>query len=114
MAYLYIVRCKGGTLYTGIALDIASRMRDHAEKNKKCAKYTRSHPVQSLEALWETESYAAAAKGEYAVKKLTRAGKERLIANPVLLTELCPRLAENNLVFLPVCGLTLEELLKKD
>lgn len=94
MAFLYMVECEGGTIYTGIARDIEGRLKEHKARGPKCAKYTRSHPVKALLALWETDSYAVAAKGEYAVKQLTRRQKWRLIEDPMLLSTLCPRIAE--------------------
>lgn len=94
MAFLYMVECAGGTIYTGIATDIERRMKEHKERGSKCAKYTRSHPVKRVLALWETDTYARAAKGEYAVKRLTRRQKERLAENPALLPFFCPSLAE--------------------
>ena len=100
MAYLYIVECQGGTLYTGITTNIEKRMKEHKERRPNCAKYTRSHPVKRLAALWETEHYDHARKAEYAVKQLTRAQKDQLIAAPETLTKLCPKLAE--LEFAPV------------
>lgn len=96
MAYLYVVECAGkkqNTYYTGIAKDIGQRLREHREKGKPCAKYTRAHPVVALLALWETDTLAAAAKGEYAVKKLSRGKKEMLIAHPEKLQDFCPGLA---------------------
>ncbi|MBQ6811384.1 MAG: GIY-YIG nuclease family protein, partial [Firmicutes bacterium] len=93
MAYLYIVECEGNTLYTGITTDIEKRLRDHKERRPNCAKYTRSHPVKRLRALWQTESYDHARKAEYAVKQLTRKQKDELIAHPEKLTEFCPKLA---------------------
>lgn len=96
MAYLYIVECAGkkqNTYYTGIAKDIGQRMKEHREKGKSCAKYTRAHPVTALSALWETDTLAAAAKGEYAVKKLSREKKEMLIVHPEKLEDFCPVLA---------------------
>ena len=51
MYYIYIVRCRGGSLYTGIAADIEKRMRQHLARGAACAKYTRAHPVEALEAL---------------------------------------------------------------
>lgn len=90
MAYLYIVLCEGNTYYTGIAVDIRRRLTEHMSRGKKCARYTRSHPVKKLVALWQTDSYAHAAKGEYAVKKLSRRKKEFLINHPDQLISLCP------------------------
>ena len=46
-AYVYIIRCRGGSLYTGIARSVCRRLRQHTEKSPACAKYTRSHPVRS-------------------------------------------------------------------
>lgn len=93
MAFLYIIACKGGTYYTGIAKDIEARLHEHREKGKSCAKYTRAHPVTALLALWETDTLATAAKGEHAVKKLKRKKKEELIAEAEQLVSFCPVLA---------------------
>ena len=109
MAYLYMVECEGGTLYTGITTDIEKRMKEHKERRPNCAKYTRAHPVKRLRALWETEHYDDARKAEYAVKQLTRKQKDQLIAVPERLKELCPKLAE--LEFMPVKDF--EEILLK-
>ena len=32
-AYVYIIRCRGGSLYTGIARSVCRRLRQHAEKS---------------------------------------------------------------------------------
>ena len=82
MAYIYIVSCEDGSLYTGIAKDIKKRMLQHVNRKKPSAKYTKSHIIKRLEALWETENYADAAKLEYRIKRLTRAKKQEFIANP--------------------------------
>ena len=109
MYYVYILRCRGGTLYTGITPDVCRRMRAHRDGNG--AKYTRSHPPLALEALWRTADRITAARLEYAVKKrLTRAQKLALIARPDSLGDLLPGLAD--LPFEPVPGVTLEECLE--
>ncbi len=92
MAYLYIIACKDGTYYTGIAKDIETRLKEHREKGKSCARYTRAHPIRALLALWQTDTLANAAKGEYAVKKLSRKKKEALIADGQQLLSFCPGL----------------------
>lgn len=94
MAFLYMLECEDGSIYTGIAADMARRLKEHKERGKRCAKYTRSHPMKRLLALWETDTYAHAAKGEYAVKRLSRREKLRLTEDPSLLPVLCPALAE--------------------
>ena len=39
--YLYMVRCRDGTLYTGIATDVARRFSEHQDNGNKAAKYLR-------------------------------------------------------------------------
>ena len=97
MYYIYIVRCRGGSLYTGIAADIEKRMRQHLARGAACAKYTRAHPVEALEALWQAEDHAAAARLEALIKQLPREKKLALVrraADPESL--LAPRLQGNH------------------
>ena len=81
MYYIYMLRCKDNSIYTGITTDIDRRMEEHFSKNEKCAKYTYTHNAKKLEAVWQTENKSLASKLEYAIKKLTKAKKEELIKN---------------------------------
>ena len=81
MYYIYMLRCKDNTIYTGITVDIKRRMDEHFSKNEKCAKYTYTHNAKKLEVVWKTENKSLASKLEYAIKKLTKAKKEELIRN---------------------------------
>ena len=94
MAYIYVVSCESGTLYTGIAKDIKKRLSQHVMKTKPSAKYTKSHKVTRLEMLWETENYADAAKLEYRIKHIPRAKKLELLQTPSSVTEFFPDLSE--------------------
>ena len=85
MYYTYMLRCKDNSIYTGIASDINKRMREHFEKDKKCAKYTQSHDAKKLEAVWESSNRILASKLEYRIKTLTKNQKEELITNQNLL-----------------------------
>lgn len=75
MYYVYILKCKDGTLYTGSTNDIDKRLETH--NSGKGAKYTRGRtPV----VLRYSESFATkgeALKKESAIKCLSR--KEKLI-----------------------------------
>jgi putative endonuclease len=82
MAYIYMVRCKDDSIYTGIAKDLGQRMREHYYKKKPGAKYTKSRQIQSLEMVWETDSWSHAAKLEIRIKRLTKRKKEELIRDP--------------------------------
>ncbi len=76
-AYVYIVECADGTLYTGWAYDPDARAKRH--NAGKGAKYTRSRlPVRLVyrEALADQ---TAARKREYALKQLPRPAKLALI-----------------------------------
>lgn len=87
MYYTYMLRCKDNSIYTGIASDINKRMKEHFEKDKKCAKYTQSHDAKKLEAVWESSSRILASKLEYRIKTLNKMQKEKLIINQNLLRE---------------------------
>jgi len=73
--YIYMLRCSDNSLYTGITTDSARRMQEHFSASAQCAKYTRSHPPQKLEALWSCDGRAAASRLEYRIKRLTRKKK---------------------------------------
>ena len=79
MYYIYMLRCKDNTIYTGITVNIERRMEEHFLRNDKCAKYTYTHIAKKLEAVWECENKSLASKLEYAIKKLNKSEKEELI-----------------------------------
>ena len=85
---MYILLCEGNLLYTGIAKNPEQRLRQHLGIIKGGAKFTRSHRVIRVMALWEDKSDEYARKLECFVKKLSRSDKQRLIETPdLLLTE---------------------------
>ena len=88
--YIYMVRCADASLYTGITTDPQRRMREHVLRLRPGAKYTKSHQVLSLEALWSAETRSEASRLEYALKQLPKEKKLRLIESPALLPELLP------------------------
>lgn len=79
MYFAYIIRCADGTLYTGYTDDIARREAIH--NSGRGAKYTRSRlPVKMV----YHESFATrseAMKREYAIKRLSREQKLKLISD---------------------------------
>ena len=79
MYYIYMLRCEDNSIYTGITTDIERRMKEHFEKNEKCAKYSSSHTAKKLEKVWKTETKSLASKLEYHIKKLPKSKKELLI-----------------------------------
>ncbi len=74
---VYILRCRGGTLYTGIALDLQRRLEAH--RSGVAAKYTRSRlPVSLAYQEWQPDR-STALKREAALRRMGRAGKLALI-----------------------------------
>ena len=83
--YLYIIECRDGSLYTGIATDVERRYATHAAG--KGARYTRSHPPSRLLGRFEYPDRACASKAEYAIKQLTPARKRALCASACAKTD---------------------------
>ena len=75
--YVYIVECSDGTWYTGWTNDLEHRMQAH--NSGQGAKYTRSRRPVRLIYFEEHESASSARRREYAIKRLTRAQKEKLV-----------------------------------
>lgn len=71
--WLYMLACKGGRLYAGIALDVSARFALH--QRGKGAKFTRANPPLQVLAMQPFETRAAASRAEYALKRLSRNGK---------------------------------------
>lgn len=85
MFFAYILRCSDNSLYCGFTTDIKRRFSEHQSKSKKGAKYTHTHNVVKIEALWEAETRSSAMKLEAYLKKLQKAEKEQLVLFPDLL-----------------------------
>ena len=75
--YLYILRCKDGTLYTGITTDVEKRFEAH--QSGKGAKYTRGRGPLELIYREECGTHSDALKREIAVKRLSREQKQAMI-----------------------------------
>jgi putative endonuclease len=76
--YVYILRCSDGTFYTGWTTDPERRMKVH--NSGKGAKYTRARRPVELIYYEEFDDKIEAQRREWAIKQLTRAEKEELIA----------------------------------
>ena len=75
--YLYILRCKDSTLYTGITTDVEKRFEAH--QSGKGAKYTRGRGPLELVYRETCGTHSDALKRECAVKALSRLQKQDLI-----------------------------------
>jgi len=76
--HVYLIECRDGSLYTGIAIDVDRRYAAHVAG--KGARYTRSHPPLRLLARFECGDRASASRAEYVVKQLSAVQKRALCA----------------------------------
>jgi putative endonuclease len=84
--YLYMVRCRDGKLYTGIATDIERRIAEH--RAGKGAKYLRGRAPLKLVFRSRIGSRSLALKVEQAIKKLPKSRKETIIESGMDLSRL--------------------------
>lgn len=77
MWYVYIVKCRDNTLYTGITTDIKRRIKEH--NGKKGAVYTRTRVPVKLVYKENRRNLSQALKREAYIKNLTRREKLKLI-----------------------------------
>lgn len=73
-----MVCCADGTLYTGCANDVESRVEAH--NRDRGARYTRGRGPVRLVYVEACESRTAALRREHAIKRLPRAAKQALIS----------------------------------
>lgn len=74
--FVYLARCSDGTLYCGVARDVAKRIAEHDAG--KGARYTRGRGPLTIEAVRRCRTHGDALRLELAVKRLPRAEKEAL------------------------------------
>jgi putative endonuclease len=75
--FLYLIRCKGDQLYTGITTNIERRLAEH--QSGKGAKYLRGKTPLQLIFQQKIGSRSEALKIEAAVKKWPKVEKEKMI-----------------------------------
>lgn len=75
--YVYVVRCRDGSLYTGVSTDVDARVRAH--NAGRGARYTRARGPVVLVHVEGGQTRGAALSREAAVKSLRRAQKLALI-----------------------------------
>lgn len=75
--YVYILRCKDNTLYTGWTNDLENRVKMH--NSGIGAKYTRGRGPCELIYFETFDTKQEAQRREYAIKKMTREKKDKLI-----------------------------------
>jgi putative endonuclease len=78
-AWVYMLRCADGSLYTGWSTDVQRRLERH--RAGKASRYTASRLPVRLELALPMADRQAAMREEARIKRLDRAGKLALIAS---------------------------------
>lgn len=74
--YVYLLLCRNGALYTGIARNAAARYAQHIAGTG--ARYTRANPPRRMLAKFACLDQSEASRIEAAIKKLTAIEKQSL------------------------------------
>ena len=124
MWYLYVLRCKDDSFYTGITTDLARRLKEH--RAGRGSNYTRAHLPVSLIAAWEFPDRSSATRAEYKFKSLQHfakaawaAGRWPFLAAPFAFEALAAATETADVIdhhFCPRCGapLTLRAFEEED
>lgn len=76
-AWVYMLRCRDGSLYTGWTNDLNKRLATHSAG--KASRYTASRLPVELAAAWAMPDRGAAMREELRIKRLSRPQKQALI-----------------------------------
>ena len=85
---VYILRCGDGSLYTGVALDVARRLEDHRSGASRGSRYLRGRGPLALALSHPVGSRSRALRAERAVKALSKRRKEAVVAGSLSLASL--------------------------
>ena len=89
-----MVRCRDGSLYTGIATDVSRRIEEH-RGGRIGSRYLRGRAPLDLAAQWPVGDRSLASRVEHRIKRMSRAEKESLLAAPAGITTILSRLEQN-------------------
>ena len=87
--FVYLLRCRDGSLYAGITTDLSRRLREHAGEGGRGAKYTAAHAPLGFAAAWAAPDRSSASRLEARLKRLSRSGKESAAEAGTDLASLC-------------------------
>ena len=77
MYFVYLIKCKDGTLYTGITTDVKRRFKEHSLG--RGGAYTRARKVVKILYSEKQKNRSSALKRESEIRKLTHKQKLNLV-----------------------------------
>ena len=103
--HVYVLRCRGGGLYTGIATDVDRRLSEH--RSGKGAKALRGKGPLSLLITGPVGNRSMAQRVEARIKRLPKSQKETLVGMPAMMQELIDNVIQD--IAMPEQGQTHED-----
>jgi len=103
--HVYVLRCRGGGLYTGIATDVDRRLSEH--RSGKGAKALRGKGPLSLLITAPVGNRSMAQRVEARIKRLPKSQKETLVGMPAMMQELIDNVIQD--IAMPEQGQTHED-----
>lgn len=82
--FVYMLRCKGNRIYTGYAVDVDARFKQHSEG--KGARFTKAFPPECILRQFELKTKEEALRLEARIKKLSPSQKKLLVASDMSAT----------------------------
>ncbi len=86
--YVYMIRCRDDTLYTGATTDVERRFAEHQQAGPKAARYLKGRGPLQLILTVHAGDHKTALKLEHRIKGLPKARKEALIQHPESMREI--------------------------
>lgn len=84
--FLYVIRCAGGSLYTGVTTDVPRRFAEHASGGPRAAKYLRGRAPLDLVFWTKIGTKSTALSLERRFKALPRTSKQAIISGQMAWT----------------------------
>ncbi|PZQ14068.1 MAG: hypothetical protein DI564_10950 [Rhodanobacter denitrificans] len=78
--FLYLIECRNGAYYAGIAIDVDARYAAHLRGTG--ARYTRANPPRRLLGCRAYPDRASASRAEWRIKQLSRSAKLAYLLEP--------------------------------
>jgi putative endonuclease len=90
--YLYLIRCRNGSLYTGISTNVDRRFQQHRKPGRGGSKYLKGKGPLVLVFQSKVGAYSLALKVERKIKKLPKNKKEKLWQDSLYLDEIIKKI----------------------
>jgi putative endonuclease len=90
--HLYMIRTRGGDLYTGVATDVSRRLEEHREGGGRGSRYLRGRMPLRLVFERRIGDRSLALKAESRLKRLRKSRKEQIARSNPTRSELLGRL----------------------